>query len=796
MTDREIDLIVGSLLHDIGKVIYRTGEDGRKHSKSGYEFAKNEMGIKIPGILDQIRYHHADALKEARLEKDSPAYITYIADNIASAADRRMREAQDTGFEISAPLESVFNILNHNNQKMYYKPGMLDPEEGIHYPSEEKIKFDEHFYARVKANLVDNFAGIEWSSQEYLNSLLEVLEANLTFVPSSTAKGEVADVSLFDHLKLTAAVASCIFNYLSEEGDLDYRERLWKKAGDFYGEKAFCLYSMDVSGIQDFIYTITSKNALKTLRARSFYLEIMMEHMTDCLLEKLHLSRANLVYSGGGHCYILMPNTKKAKDTVESYMAEVNRWLLDKFQISLYVAWGYAPCSAENLKNVPTGSYGELFHTVSEMISAKKSHRYSAQEIIALNAKKYGDYTRECAVCKKIAKVDENGVCPVCRAIGKFSNNILNDEFFSVILQETEDALPLPSGYYLVPDSEKSLRQRMERDQYFVRAYGKNKMVTGRQIATKLWVGDYAAKKTFEEFAKEAQGIERIAILRADVDNLGHAFVAGFENEANNNRYVTLSRTATLSRQLSLFFKLYINRILEEGGCCINGREKHPRNVCICYSGGDDLFIVGAWNEVVELSVDVRRAFARYTQGTLSLSAGIGLYEHDYPVSAAAREVAELEDTSKKLPEKNAVTVFEPAWAERKNVDGECKLLEEKRGTYYWVEFEEKVLGEKFKVLNDFFSVSEERGTSFIYNLLELLRSREEKINFARYIYILSRLEPGREAKTEQREAYRIFSQKMYPWYKSEEDRRQLVTAIYLYVYLNRKKEELGYERV
>ena len=51
------------------------------------------------------------------------------------------------------------------------------------------------------------------------------------------------------------------------------------------------------------------------------------------------------------------------------------------------------------------------------------SASYSAQEIIALNAKKYGDYTRECAVCKKIAKVDENGVCPVCRAIGRFSNN-------------------------------------------------------------------------------------------------------------------------------------------------------------------------------------------------------------------------------------------------------------------------------------------------------------------------------------------------------------------------------------
>lgn len=103
--------------------------------------------------------------------------------------------------------------------------------------------------------------------------------------------------------------------------------------------------------------------------------------------------------------------------------------------------------------------------------------------------------------------MDENGVCPVCRAIGKFSNNILNDEFFSVILRETEDALPLPSGYYLVPDSEKSLRQRMERDQYFVRAYGKNKMVTGRQIATKLWVGDYAAKKTLRNLQRRRRGL-------------------------------------------------------------------------------------------------------------------------------------------------------------------------------------------------------------------------------------------------------------------------------------------------
>ena len=41
ITDRQIKLVIGSLLHDIGKVVYRSG-DGRNHSQSGYEYLKTE----------------------------------------------------------------------------------------------------------------------------------------------------------------------------------------------------------------------------------------------------------------------------------------------------------------------------------------------------------------------------------------------------------------------------------------------------------------------------------------------------------------------------------------------------------------------------------------------------------------------------------------------------------------------------------------------------------------------------------------------------------------------------------
>lgn len=45
MTENQVRLTIGALLHDVGKVIYRTG-DGRNHSASGKDYLENEVGIK------------------------------------------------------------------------------------------------------------------------------------------------------------------------------------------------------------------------------------------------------------------------------------------------------------------------------------------------------------------------------------------------------------------------------------------------------------------------------------------------------------------------------------------------------------------------------------------------------------------------------------------------------------------------------------------------------------------------------------------------------------------------------
>ena len=756
MQEKQIKLVIGSFLHDIGKVIYRTG-NMKNHSQSGYEYLRDVIGVEDEEILNCIRYHHGPALSKAEISKQSLAYLTYYADNVASATDRREKEELLDGglFDRKVPLSSVFNLLNGNQENYHYAEQILDDEGNINYPQKQQIEMTKEFYKKVLGNITENLKGIAFT-EEYLNSLLAVLEANLSYIPSSTAKKEVEDISLFDHVKITAAAAQCIQQYLEEQKELDYKKKLVLKSKESEKENMFLLYSMDISGIQKFIYTINSSGALKGLRARSFYLEILMEHMADELLTALSLSRANLIYTGGGHCYMLLPNTYETKMIVDEQEKKFNQWFLQTFDTALYVAGGYIPCSLNNLQNVPEGSYSALYRALSRKIADKKTHRYDADQIRYLNHRKR-DGERECVICRRTGKVNSAGKCKICDRLEKISSAVIHQNFFVVTKSEFEDSLPLPGEKYLSGCSQEGLNELMQSEQY-VRAYSKNRIFAGKHIATKLWVGDYTTGDSFEELAKKAKGIERIGILRADVDNLGETMISGFYRKDVAGRYMTISRTATLSRQLSLFFKFYINKIL---------RDKE-RNVMIVYSGGDDIFLAGAWNDVLNGYKDIRVAFARFTQKTLTISAGMGIYHAGYPINVMAREVEELEKTSKQLKGKDGITLFE------------------KSGVYPWNVYMERVVNEKYSAIQQFFKKTDGYGKAFLYKLLELLRGTET-INRARYVYLLSRMEPGEDTPQEQRDAYKEFAGKMYQWIQGD-NRRELVTAIYIYVYLNREE--------
>ena len=122
-----------------------------------------------------------------------------------------------------------------------------------------------------------------------------------------------------------------------------------------------------------------------------------------------------------------------------------------------------------------------------------------------------------------------------------FLYDILNKDFFAVEKSD-KGGLILPFGKSVSAYTKDEFKKILKTENY-VRAYSKNEMYTGLGISAKMWVGDYKNGNTFEELAEKAEGIPRLGVLRADIDNLGQAFVHGFESHKNGNKYVTISRT-------------------------------------------------------------------------------------------------------------------------------------------------------------------------------------------------------------------------------------------------------------
>ena len=791
MEDRLVNLIIGSLLHDIGKVVYRTGEM-KKHSKLGWDFLSTIESFKGNNdIKECVLYHHGRELSKANLDDDSLAFITYVADNISAASDRRddVIEGEDYEqskaiFDKSAPLASVFNVLNRNNSKKYddhyYKFKMTNT---IGYPIEQKVGYTTSNYLEVKIKIKEQLQGT-CVSQSYINSIIHLLETTTSFIPSSTNIKELMDISLFDHSKTTAAIASCLYYYLDSN---NYKKTLFTNEKEFREENAFLLYSCDISGIQNYIYTINGTDALKSLRARSLYLELLLENIVDELLYRLGLSRCNLIYTGGGHAYLLLPNTQKVKDGIMVFDKELKSWFLDEFDISLYIASGFAQCNSNELSK----DIGKVYERVGKNVAQNKAQRYSANDIIKLNSSGLKNEERECVECRKSGLVNDNGRCKTCQALIDISPMVAVDDTFFIIKEkpkeDTNKTLPLPFNQVLTIGTIDEARNSEN-----VRVYSKNKPSMGYGFSTNIWVGDYTAKtnvvkdnpkikrpKTFEEFAKDAKGINRIAVLRADVDNLGRAFILGFKEQEDGEivsnsklNYETISRTTTLSRQLSMFFKYYINDILKN------------RNALVVYSGGDDMFIVGGWDDVIDLSNDLRQAFIKYTQGRLTISAGIGVYPRSYPISRIAYEVGELESAAKVKDEyKNKVTLFS------KGQVGSNEKLEQD-----WVLSWEQLpnmndantnyellnpITQKLQILRDVFDKGEQHGKAFLYKMLELLRESNDKINVARYAYLLSRAKENNK---------NLDVKQFYKWIQTKEERKELEIAITLYSYETRDK--------
>ena len=828
MKEKEI-LIKGALLHDIGKVCYRAMNKRINHSKLGGDFLEQYLksNEETERLLNCVRYHHKDYLQKAKLDKNDLAYIVYEADNIASGMDRRENEGEEKGFDPKLNLDSIFSVFYSdkeiqvaNKYPLIYK----DINKAFNYPRKNISLATNSNYEALLNKIKSHFITKD-ISQISINRLLQIIEEGFSYVPSSTNRAEVCDISLYVHSKITSAVASCMKLYFDEQQIQDYKKYCFNSGSKiFRNEKIYLLISGDISGIQDFIYTIPSKGALKTLRGRSLYIDLLLEEFIDEYLEQIGLSRANVLYSGGGHFYILAPNIEDTKKAIDKLQAKMNRWLMENIGINLYLAIGTAECSANNL--MKSEAQGNLFAIVNKKLKDDKTIRYSKDEDFLehiFNVEKEEDTAKkECDICHNLVdklwkyNSDEEIACEFCLNLYKLGQDILTQDLVFVISEEKID------GGIKIFGKDKDLYMYAvnieDIDRFkgkILRIYSKNNLLES-DLAIRLYLADYSAKNendevmTFDDLAKSSckidKGIKRLGVLRLDVDDLGIAFSSGFVSDKDkiedNLRYATLSRYADLSKDISMFFKVAINKIcagdltgcvdFEEKAFNIFGIAKAPkRKVNIIYAGGDDLFLVGAWDEVLEVAIDINRAFKQFTNGKLTLSAGMAMFSPTYPISKMAEIAGLLVQMSKNRKDKNSIALFGMETNLKANGQLECKHI------YTWADFEMKVCKEKMNYLLARLSFDGDKfnklsvGKSLIYRLMDLIQlTDEDKLNIARFAYVLARMQPKQDKDEQKRKVYEDFVSKMYQWINNNEDKKQLATALNLLVYYLRDKKE------
>ncbi len=774
------NIALSGLFHDIGKVI-RRGYCSGEHSYVGAEFLKKLEFDR--DIVTACRYHHGKKLKGAKIEDNHIAYIIYIADNISSSADRRYIEGDDDNdnknnkFNEHICLKSVFNKLNSNNGCFGYNNFNYKNVNSLIIPATCSV-LDKGKYLELTEILRNN---LKSKAQISINSYLELIEGIMAFVPSCTAENDMNDISLYDHSKITAGLALCIFDYLNEKGINNYKECLLKNGTSFFNEKAFLLASFDVSGIQKFIYSVKREGALKQLRARSTYLELMSKNLIDEILTACDLCEVNVIYDGGGHAYMVLPNTPNVKSAFYDTIAKQNKWLLERFREKLYVSGAVVECSANELCNknkegkvTDVAIYGNLLQKLVDEISINKLKKFNAEQINYLNNNSE-ESVEECSVCGLNIK---NNQC-ICSKMSNLGKNIITKDVFLFTNERVENGTNLEffsqgcEELFLNTFNKNELEDfYKEKEKSIVKYYAKNNYFVGDKYSGKFFVGDYCAKteegylKSFEDFEKDSIGINRLAVLRADVDDLSNAFKNGFEN-----KYATLSRFATLSRMLSRFFKFHINEILESNkyvGLKMLGAESKKKDVSIIYSGGDDVCVVGSWNDVLEFAGLLQKVFEAYSSNALTISAGVGLYKSGYPVARMVSEVGALEDFSKDQKNKDSITLF--------TKDGSA--------TFLWKDFKDSIV-EKLRLIENYFNNKFEKvggGKSFIYNLIDLLRKAEQKR--PQIAYLLARVVDDNQNKKDAE-----FVNKLFEWSRDKKETKELIMALTLYVYSIREEK-------
>jgi CRISPR-associated protein Csm1 len=711
MDERIWKAALAGLLHDIGKFAQRAGIRGsRSWDETAQKDFKYYYAVLTADFIDKyIPESWRVPIKNAAGNHHRPSnrieWALALADHLS--AGERADPPSEARAAQPKQLLSIFCSLTSDGYKtpqdVYWPLNVLDFHSGSNkeslFPGEA---WDESRVWKAYEGLWESFcmeAGQlrdihheQGNPSIYLESLLYLMQRYTWSIPSAYYRSR-PDISLYDHDRMTAALAAVLVG--SELSDEVLKNLSSKSENE--EENLALLVGGDISGIQEFIYTISARGAASALRGRSFYIQLLTDAAARYMLDRLELPATNLIYASGGHFYILARPNDQLKLT--EIQKEISKALLYHHRGDLYLATASIPLKGRDFYH---GKIGQSWGQLSDRLQQAKQRRFSDLEedlsALFLPQGHGGNLEKQCQVCGSEhpdTQADAKGhdpdkevrKCPQCVSYERLGEMLRQSEY--LVLERIPasrppemKSLPVPGnweevistlglrvqlhnldgslhqeGYkerWIFALSEQALHKLSNAGDAFT-VVGRRFLVNVTPTITEKEIAEFRKKgardlpvaestKPFHILEAEAEGIPRLGVLRADVDGMGEMFSQGLGDSTS------LSRVASLSFAISLYFEGWVEVLgLDQNKADLAARGKEK--LYSIYSGGDDLFFVGAWDVVVEFARKVRTdlyEFAAYHPG-VHLSAGIALVDGKYPLYQAAQEAQSAEDHAKHL---------------------------------------------------------------------------------------------------------------------------------------------------
>ncbi len=631
-------VILAALLHDIGKLLHRGSPEYKgKHECASSAFIENFRdklennklyNIDLVKLL--VQQHHATKTDteengyfaaKTNVEKEKLWKLIRIVQEADSysCAERDLEQQRKRDIARGmVPMDSIFSNVNldlKNTEEEKAGRYHLHPLEPLTaFPKDfQKLDVNENStLIGLFENNIPSFSALE-RFDEVLNVWLNILEKFMWAVPSDT-RYEISDISLFDHLRSSAAIAACMYKRhigsIEEGKNFDWKEEFVFVGGDF-------------SGIQNYIFDITSLGsggAAKRLRARSFFIFLFSEVTIHKILHALDLPIVCDLFSFGGKFLLLAPNEKKTSDILKRIKTEVEQEIHDIYfnQFSFLLTNATVKEFKEEFEVYNFFKIADQMFYRLEIEKIKESQQVlldthsKTWDVNAFKADKMYEEYQKIGVCKICGKhpatrheKQEEGeestpieCCFTCYrdkyfigqslpkcgyiAFGKGTvsendeqegkkivifhpcrnndteNNKGNESYYVELLEDLED-YKKGNEYYLVYDigeaeEDNGINRLIPEKKYYANYVP---CATTKDDKEKvLSFEDIAKKSRWQKTDKKGKcqfyGSDLLGVLKADVDNLGLVFSKGFENPKRIEKDVGEIDKKTISRYLTM----------------------------------------------------------------------------------------------------------------------------------------------------------------------------------------------------------------------------------------------------